>query len=169
MADNGKLYTGFTVEFAKEMARLCGKADVIVPNMTEASFMLGIDYVGSGYTEDYVKQVLKGLCDLGPQYAVLTGVDYGDGKLGVACMEKESGKVFTYFRDRIDRSYHGTVDVYASSLVGALMNGKTLEESLKVATDYTVACIARTASSPDSVNYGVEFEKEVPYLLELLK
>ena len=49
------------------------------------------------------------------------------------------------------------------------MNGKTLEESLKVATDYTVACIARTASSPDSVNYGVEFEKEVPYLLELLK
>ncbi len=169
MADNGKLYTGFTVEFAKEMARLCGKADVIVPNMTEASFMLGIDYVGSGYSEDYVKEVLKGLCGLGAKYAVLTGVDYGDGRLGVACMESATGKTFTYFRDRIDRSYHGTGDIYASSLVGALMNGMSLEDSLKVATDYTVACIARTAADPDSVNYGVEFEKEIPYLLSLIK
>ena len=46
MADNGVLYPGFTPEFAKKMGELCGKADVIVPNLTETSFMLGIDYVG---------------------------------------------------------------------------------------------------------------------------
>ena len=50
MADNGVLYTGFTPEFAKEMGKLCGKADVIVPNLTEASFMLGVDYVGEDYS-----------------------------------------------------------------------------------------------------------------------
>ena len=51
MADNGKLYPGFTEEFAKEMAKLCSKADIILPNMTEASFMLGIPYPGTDYDE----------------------------------------------------------------------------------------------------------------------
>lgn len=55
MADNGVLYPGFTPEFAKKMGELCGKADVIVPNLTEASFMLGIDYVGDDYDEAYIK------------------------------------------------------------------------------------------------------------------
>ena len=55
MADNGKLYPGFTREFALAMAKLCGKANVVVPNLTEASFMLGIPYVESGYDEAYIK------------------------------------------------------------------------------------------------------------------
>ena len=58
MADNGVLYTGFTPEFAKEMGKLCGKADVIVPNLTEASFMLGVDYVGENYDEAYIRDCL---------------------------------------------------------------------------------------------------------------
>lgn len=61
MADNGVLYTGFTPEFAKEMGTLCGKADVIVPNLTEASFMLGVDYVGENYDEAYIRDLLKQL------------------------------------------------------------------------------------------------------------
>lgn len=65
MGDYGKLYPGFTEEFAAEMAKLCGKADLILPNMTEVSYMLGIDYVDSGYDENYVKDLLKKLCGLG--------------------------------------------------------------------------------------------------------
>ena len=37
MADNGKLYPAFDEAFAKYMGTLCGKADIIVPNITEAS------------------------------------------------------------------------------------------------------------------------------------
>ena len=37
MADNGKLYAGFTEEFAYAMRKLCAKADVIVPNMVQAA------------------------------------------------------------------------------------------------------------------------------------
>ena len=58
MADNGKLYTGFTPEFARHMGTLCAKADIIVPNLTEASFMLDIPYVESGYDMAYVEDVL---------------------------------------------------------------------------------------------------------------
>ena len=37
MADNGKLYGGFAEDFPQGMAELCGMADIIVPNLTEAA------------------------------------------------------------------------------------------------------------------------------------
>lgn len=76
MADNGVLYTGFTPEFAREMGKLCGKADVIVPNLTEAAFMLGEEYVGDDYDEAYVHALLKRLTGLGCKTAILTGISY---------------------------------------------------------------------------------------------
>ena len=79
MADNGKLYAGFTPDFVAAMAELCGKADYILPNLTEAAFMLNIPYVESGYDEDYIKDVLKKLTGLGAKTAILTGVSF-DGK-----------------------------------------------------------------------------------------
>ena len=82
MADHGVLYPGFTPEFAKEMGKLCGKADVIVPNITEASFMLGVDYVGDDYDEAYIKKMLKDLTGLGCKTAVLTGISFEEGKIG---------------------------------------------------------------------------------------
>jgi len=59
MGDNGRLYVGFDENFAKKMATLCAEADIIVPNMTEASFMLGTEYKEDGeYDEAYVKELL---------------------------------------------------------------------------------------------------------------
>ena len=62
MADNGKLYAGFTPEFAKEMNSLCAIADIICPNLTEASFLLDIPYQEE-YDEAYIKDVLVKLTD----------------------------------------------------------------------------------------------------------
>ena len=76
MADNGKLYPGFTQEFAFAMAKLCGKADVVVPNLTEASFMLGIPYQAAGYDKDYIISVLKQLAQLGAKQVVLKGIEF---------------------------------------------------------------------------------------------
>ena len=93
MADNGVLYKGFTEEFALKMADLCKKADLIIPNLTEASFMLGMEY-NPDYDEDYIKYVLKKLTDLGAKRAALTGVMLEDGKIGA------------YFYDSIKDSYY---------------------------------------------------------------
>lgn len=169
MADGGKLYKGFTEDFAKRMALLCGKADIIVPNITEASFMLGIPYVDGGYDEAYIKDMLVKLTELGCKTAVLTGVSFEEGKLGVMSYNCESGEYFSYFRERIPESYHGTGDVYASTFVGALMRGRSTEDALMVATDYTVECIKSTvANSPDR-KYGVNFEEMMPYLIKRLE
>ncbi len=166
MADNGKLYPGFTPEFAREMARFCAKADVIVPNMTEACFMLDIPYRAGGYSREYICDLLKRLSDLGSRNAVLTGVRFEDGQVGVMGYNAGSGEFFSYFHNYIDVSFHGTGDIFSSTAVGALMRGMSLEKSLSTAADYTVECIRTTLENPEHVTYGVEFEKVLPRLMQ---
>lgn len=168
MADNGVLYTGFTPEFAKEMGKLCGKADVIVPNLTEASFMLGVDYVGDQYDEAYIKDLLKQLTGLGCKTAVLTGMSFEPGKIGAMAYDSSTDTYASYFNEKLPVQFHGTGDVFASACVGALMNGKDLAGALKVAVDYTLECIRETQNDPDARWYGVNFESAIPMLVHSL-
>lgn len=164
MGDNGKLYTGFTPDFASKMAGLCAKADIIVPNLTEASYMLNKEYISGGYTEEYIKETLVELTGLGCKTAVITGVSYGDGKQGAALYDSASGEYCSYFRENIDAKYHGTGDIFSSTLCGALTLGKSPEEALKTAVDYTVECIKKTIGD-ENHKYGVKFEECIPYLI----
>lgn len=165
MADSGRMYTGFEKSFALEMATLCSVADIIVPNLTEASFMLGEEYVAEGYDEEYIKDMLKKLTALGCKTAVITGVSFEKDKLGVMSYDSESGEYFSYFRERIPESFHGTGDVFASTFLGALMRERSVGDSLKIATDFTVECIKATLGNPQERKYGVNFEEEIPYLV----
>lgn len=135
MADNGKLYAGFDENFVREMKELCKMADIIVPNLTEASYMLEKEYK-ENYSEQEIKDLLIELSFLGPKYVVLTGVSFNENKLGVMSYNKETNKFFTYFKEKVPAKYHGTGDIFASTLVGAITNSNTLEEGLKVAVDY---------------------------------
>ena len=98
MADNGKLYAGFDAKFVKEMKKLCKMADIIVPNLTEASYMLEKEYKEI-YSEQEIKDILIELSNLGPKYVVLTGVSFKDNKLGVMSYNKETNEFFTYFNE----------------------------------------------------------------------
>ena len=178
MADNGRLYPGFTQEFAFAMAKLCGKADVIVPNLTEASYMLGIPYKASGYDEDYIIDILKKLAALGAKKVVVKGVEFDNdqksykgvaGKIGIMSYEKATGKISSYFHEKLPTSFHGTGDIFASVCVGALMRGWTLEKSYALAADYVVESIKDTTSHKDYNWYGVDFETAVPYLVKRLE
>lgn len=169
MGDNGKLYYGFDEAFAKKMAELCAVADIIVPNMTEASYMLGTPYVSEGYDEAYVKDVLRGLCAMGAKKAALTGVSLDANTTGVMGYDSESGEFFSYYHDRIPVSYHGTGDVFASACMGALMRGKSLHEAIAVAADFTYESIRLTEAEPGHNWYGVNFEQAVPMLIDRLK
>ena len=168
MADNGKLYAGFAPEFVGAMKGLCSKADVVVPNITEASFLLGEEYIAEGYSEEYVKRLLKELTDLGPRYAVLTGVSFEDDQLGGAAYDKETDKYFTYFTHKEQKSFHGTGDLFASALVGALENGFSIEDGIRIAAEYTLSSLQATLKDPEGRWYGVNFEEALPTYLRLL-
>ena len=169
MADNGVLYASFTPEFVKGMAALCAKADIIVPNLTEACLMLGEEYRESGYNRAYIENILKKLSALGPEKVVLSGISYAPDKLGSAAYDRGRGEFYEYFGDRIDGYYHGTGDVFASALLGAVMNGKTLPEAAKIAVDFTVGSIRRTHDAGTDVKYGVDFEHELPELIRAIQ
>ncbi|MBQ7567750.1 pyridoxamine kinase [bacterium] len=160
MADAGKLYPAFDMEFVKKMAELCSQADIILPNITEACFLTGTDY-REEYDRDYIEALLNKLLKLGCRTVVLTGVGYSPDKLGVTV--SESGKVTYYEHKRIAKSCHGTGDVYASVFVGALISGRSVPEAARIAADFTVRCIENTIDDA-SHWYGVKFE---PLLADL--
>ena len=168
MADNGKLYPAFDEAFAKHMATLCAKADIIVPNLTEACFMTGMEYK-TEYDETYVKEVLQKLSDLGAKISILTGVSFSDGKTGVMGYDKEKDEFAYYEHDKLPVSFHGTGDIFSSTCVGAMMNGMAWTEAVKVAADYTAECIRLTLEDPAKPWYGVNFEQAIPYLINRIK
>jgi pyridoxine kinase len=168
MGDNGKLYVGFDEAFARRMGELCGKADMIVPNLTEAAFMLGEKYLESGYTPDEIKALLKKLCALGTPVAALTGISFEPGKCGVMAYDSRTDTYYEYYSEKLPFSFHGTGDVFSSACFAALMRGQSLEKALKTAVEYTVEAIRQTVSYEGHNWYGVDFESAVPRLLELL-
>lgn len=170
MGDNGKLYTGFTPEFASEMAKLCSQADIIVPNMTEASYMLGIEYKAGPYTEEYIKDILKALTSLGCPVAAMTGVvlENAPDKQGVIAYDSRNNTFVSYYNENLPVKFHGTGDIYASVMCGALALGKGLEYSIQIAVDFTVECIKRSIGD-DEHKYGVRFEECIPYLTDYLR
>ena len=168
MGDNGRLYSGFTPDFARDMAALCSRADIILPNLTEAAYLLDRPYLESGYTEAEVLDTLKALCGLGAKTAVLTGVSFSPDEIGFMSLDRETGKADAYFHKRVDATFHGTGDIFASVVTGGLMLGKALGESLRIAADYTSDCIRLTAADPNSIRYGVYFEALIPELLRRL-
>ena len=168
MADNGKFYPAFGPDYAKANAGLCGLADVIVPNITEACLMTGTEYKES-YDEAYVKELLYKLAELGAKTVVLTGVSLSADKTGVMGYTKATGEFFNYQNDRVDASYHGTGDLFASVAVGGMMNGLSPLDAMALAADYTADTIRVTLDNPKKPWYGVDFEATIPELVKRLE
>ena len=164
MADNGQLYSIFNQEYVEAMRVLCGDADILVPNITEACFLTGEEYK-ENYDESYIKNLVQKLVDLGAKTVVLTGVSYKPQKTGIVIFENET---FNYYEhDKISNGCHGTGDIYASAFVGALMNDKSVYDAAKIAADYTVKCIINTQGD-DNHWYGAKFEPVLRDLINMI-
>lgn len=162
MADRGKLYSGFDEAYAEAMAGLCRRADVMLPNITEAAMMTGMPFRES-YDETYIRQLME---KLGGNDVVLTGVGFAENRTGFAV--RAGGEVSYYHHDKVGRSYHGTGDIFASCFVGAWMGGRSMERAARIAADFTCRCIRNTYEDPAHW-YGVKFETAIPALIRMLE
>ena len=156
MADWGKLYSALNENIVEGMKKIVAEADVILPNLTEAAFLTGTAYAEAP-DRCHVKMLLEKLAAMGPKTVIITGVSYKDGKIGAAAFNRETGTFHEYFADTVAKSYHGTGDVFASVAVAAILNGKTIDETLKDACEFVVKCIRHTLNDPNH-GYGVKFE-----------
>ncbi len=171
MGDNGRLYTGFTQDYVKKMAGLCSRANVILPNMTEACFLCGEDF--QKYQENQKLQMIQALMEklflLGPKQVVLKGVSFSEEKIGIAYCDSCSdiNKMSIYFHKKIALNFHGTGDIFASVLTGAFMRDMDLKSSVKLAADFVYDSIKSTLTHPDYNWYGVDFERELHKLSQI--
>lgn len=162
MADHGKLYSGLDEVYAEAMKELCLRADVMIPNITEAAMMTALPQCDHP-DEDYICRLLN---RLGGKNVVLTGVGFEKGRIGAA-IRCGSGISF-YFHDKLSQNYSGTGDIFASAFTGAYLQDKSLEQAVKIAADYTHRCISNTYENPAHW-YGVKFETALPELIKMLK
>ena len=180
MADNGKLYTGFSQDFVQQMAKLCGRANVILPNMTEACFLVNQDYDIFTHTNESITKLMAKLLSLGAKQVILKGVEFSKEKIGVAyCSQKLFDNNFStnennmedmniYFHHRYDENFHGTGDVFASAVTGALVLKKDIKDAVKIACDFVQESIECTLLNPNYNWYGVDFESALRNLPQKL-
>ncbi len=167
MADFGRLYTGFEEDFPLAMLSLCQKADIIVPNITEACLLTGMDYKEGPYTEEYIESLIKRTADVTGADVVMTGVYFDENRIGAAIYEK--GELRYALTRRVPVFFHGTGDVFASAMTGALLNDRSLQAAVQIAANFTKECIEKTLVENPEREYGVNFESALPDLYKVLE
>lgn len=169
MGDNGKLYSTYTNAMAKGMTELCQNADVIIPNMTEATFMAGETYEKGPYTKEYIEKIIDKLKYLNSKYIVITGIYFDDQKLGSVCFSKETGEIHYSLAQKFLGMFHGTGDIFASVLTACILRGKPMEFSVEVATHFVSNSIKNTIDAKSNPMFGVKFEPELLSFLNKLQ
>lgn len=161
MADQGKLYPSFDSDFPEYMKKLCSKADVISPNLTEACIMTGTA-MKEKYNKSYIDEISRKLLDIGCKSIILTGVEL-DGKYGI--YSYDNGNENYYVHEKFDRTFYGTGDVFSSACVGALTKGYELSKAVEIAGKFTYESIKASVNDPERRDYGINFETALPELI----
>lgn len=161
MGDHGKLYHGIWETHPDALRQLCRKADILLPNVTEAALLTGIPYRDTA-DKAYLEELLQGLLSLGVKAICITGIEKGDqvGYYGIANEE-----IFSSFSQKQTPS-HGTGDLFSAVFTGAVMQGKSIPRSAALAAAFVERTLQQTANRTP---FGVEFEAQLPYLWQLLQ
>lgn len=165
MGDNGVFYKGIDDSFISEMRFLCSLADIIVPNVTEACMLTGME-ITENYDMSFIKELLISLRNLTAARIVVTGVDFDDGQIGCAVYDSLMGRANMFFTPKSEGRFPGTGDVFASALTAAVMNGKNFFDAVQIAMGFTCKCVETTLETDTDRKYGLCFESEIKNLIK---
>lgn len=158
MGDHGRVYQTYTPSMCDGTARLAESADVITPNLTEAALLLGIPYRELPAGEAGCREIVERLSLDGRRSVVLTGASTAEELTGAMCYDAKTGRTEAVQTHRVPREFHGTGDVFASVLTGALVKGLPLPEAARRAVEFIRACAERTDREGLPMREGVDFE-----------
>lgn len=177
MGDGGKMYPTYTQEMCEATKGLVAGADVLLPNLTEASLLTGIGYEGQDVDLAQVARLLSALLGMGAKAVVLKGIDHSDGFLRnyVATADQRqdlaAGKpVMTELRHaKLAHMIHGTGDAFASALCAAVLSGRSLRDSANIAGEFVRDAMISTLDQPDWARRGVNFELVLDRMTALVR
>ena len=159
MGDNGKAYSTVTPAFIDRMRELARRADLILPNATEAALLLQKD-AAAGPLDDAAAQALADelVASLAPN-VVVTGLQLDKY---IACAGAGRDR-FVVKKLHIARSFPGTGDLYGAVLIGSLIQGNALSAAADNAAEFVSLAIQKTPADQDT-RFGVWFEPLLPRL-----
>lgn len=168
MGDNGKLYHRVDTALVERIKALCAKADMIIPNLTEACALTSTPY-RPDLSREEVQEILRKLTALGCSGAMVTGVSFSGDATGVLGLDAKANVYFYYVQEKLPVSCHGAGDAFAAVCAGARMRGKSWEEAAALAADFVARCIQYTARKDRDPRYGLCFEEALPELWRSLQ
>ena len=156
LGDHGQAYRTCTPELCNGMRRLAESADIITPNLTEASLLLEQSYETIQAIDP--AEIVRRLSLEGRRSVVLTGYSTGDGQTGALCFDRADGSIQAVQVQRVPRDFSGTGDLFTSVLTGAMVKGVPLIQATRTAADFVQSCVARTLAAGNTDGEGVDFE-----------
>lgn len=170
MGDGGVKYPTYTDELCKAMAALVDGADVLTPNLTEASILTGIPYEGQDVSIEFVQKNASALLDMGAKTVVIKGVVHEGEPIirNYIASAADGGAVEEVSSELLPYMLHGTGDLFASALTAAIYTGRTTREAVEFAGDLVRDAMRVTVEQPDFEMRGVSFEPTLGKVAALL-
>jgi pyridoxine kinase len=164
MADNGKLYRTYTPEMRDLMRHLAAKADILTPNVTETCFLLNEPYSDQPMSDVAIRRLLVKLSDLGPPTVVVKSIRTDDGRHANVAYRRVDDSFCVVPFERLPVDYPGTGDTFGSVLLGGLLTGKGLCETMARATAFLSHAVHLTQTAGTPAREGVLLEAALPWL-----
>ena len=158
--DHGRLYAGFDGDYVRAMRGLCARAEIILPNFTEACCLLELPFSQEAAPE-VLAESAQALLGGRLRDVLITSCPFPGGRTGLICAGEHA---FTYPHSQLSMPCHGSGDLFASVFTGLLVRCGSVERAARAAADFTRGCIANSMNCPDHRWYGVDFEAMLPEL-----
>ena len=164
--DFGRLYTGFTMEYVRAIRKLCREADIILPNVTEACFLLDVPFGEGMETTRQLRCHAGSLLGGRLRNVLVTSCRFDADHTGLVCAGEAS---FDYPHEQLPISCHGSGDLFASVFAGLATLDRPVEEAARMAADFTFDCVRHSMACSDRRWYGVEYEAMLPQLMRMVR
>ena len=161
MGDHGRLYSGMTQAHVDAVKRLCARANVLIPNVTEACLLTGVEYKENGDL-DWCRQLVASMEPFGADTVILTGISPEADTTGYLGVHKTDGE-FQHIVPCIPKKCHGTGDLFAAVFTGGCLQGKTVDKAAEMAATFVENVMEAT---PAQTPFGIEFESQLSKLLK---
>ena len=162
MADNGRYYSGLGEDMTQAFRRLCARADVITPNVTEAALLSGAEYMRPPHSRDYIRRLFDGLEPHAGRYVAITGVHPAERVIGIVVRDRVTGEERSAMSEALPGMFYGTGDIFASAMAALLVRGAGIGDALSAAGALVRESIERTYLRGTPRPYGVDFEGALP-------
>ena len=165
MGDDGKLYLGLSENVVNNMRKMCSMADIVTPNLTEASFILYDEMKEESLNKEQIKEYIDEFRKIGSKSVIITSVKHKeDNNYYIEGYSHFEDEYFSIPYDYINVRFPGTGDVFSAVLITKFLNGLTLKESCKAASDFVRKAMEKDEKIVVDKRMGMNIEDNLQFL-----